>query len=207
MKKHALLTLCLLFMGTPGLMAQSLGATFTVAKPVSDIEGGSWIRGRSAAGFGLRMSDELTSDWNLVSRLDVLDVKPGNVAIRNDNTDSVQYVERTRVQISALSWDLDYDAARIQYGGEVYLGFGLGLAEARFMESALTPGSHAAPEGTSWPVRQSRMSVQYAVLIGLQLLPHAFLEARFTQANFKGVGVPGTWTQAPISSLSLVLQF
>ena len=205
--KHSLLCLaCLWAMTAPGLLGQSFGATVTAAKPVSDVEGGPWIHGRGATGFGLRAPYDLSSDWQVVSRLDVVNLRAGAMNLRDANTNGVDYIEQGKVQTRSLSWDLNYGlAGRLDEG--TYVGFGLGIVQARFTDVVLAPDSPATPAGVTWPAAQNKLSVQYAALAGVKFLTHLGLEARFTQGNFKAVGVSGTRMQAPMFCLSLFIEY
>jgi len=209
MRRPVLVALCLL--GASGFVLQAqfvdFGAQLTLAKPTMDLEGGTWIRGRSALGFGLRLPCYFDRNQALVPRLDVLNIKAGPVAILNGATSDRNYTALAKVRLVSLGVDYDYYLSGRPEDGP-YLGCGLGLSQADFQNAQLLPGGYGPPlPDGAWPVDQTKKAVQYALQAGWKLDEHLAVEARYTQSDFKSVGTPGTLVKAPVFSFSIVVEF
>lgn len=198
--------LALAALAAAGLGAQSVdfGAQVTLAKPVMDVDGGSWFKGRGAVGFGLMAPFLVSRNHALVPRLDVLDLKAGPVNLVSGDNAYRLYTERAKVQLRSLGMDYDYFFRSEEEGG--YLGCGLAYAQARFTGQTLV-NMDAGVAPSAWTANQTKQSLQYALQTGWKFNPFLGCEFRFTQGDYKGVAAPGTIVKAPVFALSLTAEF
>ena len=206
MRHSVLPSLILLSALAPGLRAQDIGVQVGLVKPIADLNGGSWIQGRTGGSYGGHVSFYWSGNQALVPHFDVLDLRPGPVAIEDAHTSVRQFNEQARVRIQSFGADYDfYLSGTLEEG--FYLGAGLGVAEAKFQGAILLPGGagYAVAPG-AWPAYQNKKAAQFALTSGLRLASFMALEFRFSQANFKGIGVPGTLVRGPAFALNLMLE-
>jgi len=193
-----------------GLQAQEsvgFGVQGTLAKPTSDVDGGKWFRGRDAKGYGLRVPIRLEGSHVLVPRVDVLDLRPGQVNVISSDKTVHLYTEQAKVQIQSAALDYFYYLNDHADQG-AYFGGGVGYSRARFTQSVMVPGGlgDPLPAGT-WSAGQTRRAIQYDLLMGWKFIPYLGLEFRFTQGNYKSIGINNTLVKAPVFGLSLTLEF
>jgi hypothetical protein len=185
-----------------------LGATLTLAKPVADIDGGTWIPGRAARGFGLRLPWHFQEDQALVPRIDVMDLGTGPVHVLSFDNSYHLYTVQAKVRIQTYGLDYQWYFHRNAESGGYLLG-GLAWSQGRFSDAVQVPGGigGALPDGGPWPGEQVKKTVQYGMGGGWKLSQAYGVEFRFTQSTFRSVGTAGTVVKAPMFGISFTAEF